>query len=97
MRRHTRRSLKTATAAASAILTSRAASQSRPNILFIVCDDLNAAVEGMGGHPQAHTPNIRRLMDRGVRRGGTLQPRQRIRMSGPTLRAMPGTGRQSLS
>jgi len=39
----------------------------RPNILFIICDDLNDAVAGMGGHPQARTPNIERLMRRGVR------------------------------
>ncbi len=39
----------------------------RPNVLFIVCDDLNDAVSGMGGHPQARTPNIERLMRRGVR------------------------------
>jgi arylsulfatase A-like enzyme len=38
-----------------------------PNILVIVCDDLNDAVEGMGGHPQAKTPNIDRLMSQGVR------------------------------
>ena len=39
----------------------------RPNVLFIICDDLNDTVEGMGGHPQAHTPNIERLMRSGVR------------------------------
>jgi arylsulfatase A-like enzyme len=43
------------------------AETSQPNILFIVCDDLNDTVEGMGGHPQALTPNIDRLMQRGVR------------------------------
>lgn len=37
------------------------------NVLFIICDDLNDSVEGMGGHPQAKTPNIDRLMRRGVR------------------------------
>ena len=43
------------------------ASASRPNVLFIVCDDLNDTVEGMGGHPQARTPNISRLIRSGVR------------------------------
>jgi arylsulfatase A-like enzyme len=35
-------------------------------VLFVICDDLNDAVEGMGGHPQTRTPNITRLMQRGV-------------------------------
>ena len=39
----------------------------RPNVLLIVFDDLNDSVARMGGHPQAHTPNIDRLMERGVR------------------------------
>ena len=38
-----------------------------PNVVFIICDDLNDAIEGLGGHPQAITPNIDRLMSRGVR------------------------------
>ena len=38
----------------------------RPNVLFIICDDLNDWVEDLGGHPQAHTPNIDRLMSSGV-------------------------------
>jgi len=37
-----------------------------PNLLFIICDDLNDAIEGLGGHPQALTPNIKRLMNMGV-------------------------------
>ncbi len=37
------------------------------NILFIVLDDLNDSVEGFGGHPQAHTPNIDSLAQRGTR------------------------------
>ena len=37
-----------------------------PNVLFIICDDLNDFVEGMGGHSQAITPNIARLADKGV-------------------------------
>ena len=37
-----------------------------PNVLLIVCDDLNSYIEGFGGHPQAKTPNIARLRDSGV-------------------------------
>jgi arylsulfatase A-like enzyme len=39
----------------------------KPNILIIILDDLNDSVEGFGGHPQARTPNIDRLAQRGVR------------------------------
>jgi arylsulfatase A-like enzyme len=38
----------------------------RPNVLFIVVDDLNDWVGVLGGHPQARTPNIDRLARRGV-------------------------------
>lgn len=38
----------------------------RPNVLLIVCDDLNTDLSGYGGHPQSLTPNIERLMDRSV-------------------------------
>ena len=55
-----------ATLAAPAILPASTGSRSRPNVLFIICDDLNDSVDGMGGHPQARTPNIHRLMSRGV-------------------------------
>jgi len=41
--------------------------QERPNFLLIICDDLNDMVEGFGGHPQAHTPNLERLGERGFR------------------------------
>jgi len=37
------------------------------NIIFIICDDLNDSIAGMGGHPQAQTPNLDRLMARGVK------------------------------
>ena len=36
------------------------------NVIFIICDDLNDSVEGMGGHVQSQTPNIDRLIDMGV-------------------------------
>jgi GH35 family endo-1,4-beta-xylanase len=45
----------------------KAAAAGKPNVVVIVCDDLNDAVAGMGGHPQARTPNIDRLARRGVR------------------------------
>ena len=37
-----------------------------PSILFINVDDLNDWNEVLGGHPQAITPNIKRLAERGV-------------------------------
>lgn len=36
------------------------------NVVFIICDDLNDAIEGMGGHPQTLTPHITSLMEEGV-------------------------------
>lgn len=38
----------------------------KPNVLFIAVDDLNDWVGCLGGHPQAHTPNIDRLAARGM-------------------------------
>ncbi len=38
----------------------------RPNVVLIVCDDLNDYVTGMGGHPQARTPHIEKLARSGV-------------------------------
>ena len=38
----------------------------RPNVVMIVCDDLNDYVTGLGGHPQAKTPHISRLAESGV-------------------------------
>jgi len=38
----------------------------KPNVILIVCDDLNDYIEGLGGHPQARTPNIDRLSRSGV-------------------------------
>lgn len=43
------------------------ATADRPNVLFVICDDLNDSIEGMGGHPQAVTPNLDRLMKSAVR------------------------------
>ncbi|MDZ4848497.1 MAG: sulfatase [Pirellulaceae bacterium] len=39
---------------------------SKPNVLFIAIDDLNDWLGCLGGHPQAKTPNIDRLAQRGV-------------------------------
>lgn len=39
----------------------------RPNVLFVVIDDLNDWTEGLGGHPQALTPNLNRIAARGTR------------------------------
>ena len=41
-------------------------SSDKPNVLLIVCDDLNDYVETLGGHPQTKTPNIRKLIESGV-------------------------------
>tara|TARA_R110002126_G_scaffold30602_1_gene99810 strand:+ start:79510 stop:81126 length:1617 start_codon:yes stop_codon:yes gene_type:complete len=44
----------------------KAQNNEKPNVLFIILDDLNDTVEGLGGHPQAKTPNMDKLMKRGV-------------------------------
>ncbi|MEM7140240.1 MAG: sulfatase-like hydrolase/transferase [Actinomycetota bacterium] len=38
----------------------------RPNVLFIICDQLRADFVGFGGHPVIRTPNIDRIADRAV-------------------------------
>ncbi|HRJ10491.1 MAG TPA: sulfatase [Prosthecobacter sp.] len=38
----------------------------RPDVLFIAVDDLNDWTSHLGGHPQARTPNIDRLVARGT-------------------------------
>jgi len=43
-----------------------AVSAARPNVLFIVADDLNDWVGCLGGHPQTRTPNLDRLAARGT-------------------------------
>lgn len=40
--------------------------ETRPNVLFIAVDDLNDWIGVLEGHPQARTPNIDRLAQRGV-------------------------------
>ncbi|MFL2833752.1 MAG: sulfatase-like hydrolase/transferase [Coraliomargaritaceae bacterium] len=39
----------------------------QPNVIVIICDDLNDSVEGMGGHIDAKTPQIQEIMQAGVR------------------------------
>ncbi len=51
---------------ASGLLSCSRAEAEPLNALLIVCDDLNDSVQGMGGHPQAKTPNIARLMKQAV-------------------------------
>ncbi|KAA5543258.1 sulfatase [Roseiconus nitratireducens] len=41
-------------------------SAERPNVLFLICDDLNCDI-GCYGHPQVQTPHIDALANRGVR------------------------------
>jgi hypothetical protein len=43
-----------------------AATIDKPNVVLIVCDDLNDYVSGMGRHPQAITPNMDNLAKSGV-------------------------------
>ncbi|WP_419193613.1 sulfatase [Kolteria novifilia] len=55
-----------ATALAILTLTNVGRSDSPPNILIISIDDLNDWTGCLGGHPQAKTPNIDRLAQRGT-------------------------------
>lgn len=48
------------------VVWGQAAQPVRPNVLFIVSDDLNNAL-GCYGHPQVTSPNIDRLASRGVK------------------------------
>lgn len=49
---------------ASAIISP--AASNRPDVLFIAVDDLNDWTGHLGGHPQAKTPHIDRLVARGT-------------------------------
>ncbi|QDU64840.1 Choline-sulfatase [Planctomycetes bacterium Pan216] len=42
------------------------ASSKHPNVLFLAVDDLNDWISALGGHPASRTPNIDRLIARGV-------------------------------
>ncbi|HEC41475.1 MAG TPA: DUF4976 domain-containing protein [Bacteroides sp.] len=60
------------TALAAGILSScssgnpKAAEYQKPNVLFIAVDDLNDWIGTMGGHPQAITPSLDKLVNQGV-------------------------------
>lgn len=77
-----------ATAAATAQSTSAPTPEPAPkppNVVLIVCDDLNDWVGCMGGHPLARTPNIDELAKRGVLFANAHVPSP---MSGPSRTAM---------
>jgi arylsulfatase A-like enzyme len=40
--------------------------EKKPNVIFIMCDDLNDYQGVFGGHPQAHTPNMDAMAANGV-------------------------------
>jgi iduronate 2-sulfatase len=42
------------------------AEDSQPNVLFLAIDDLNDWIGALGGHPQARTPNLDRLISNSV-------------------------------
>lgn len=45
---------------------SKGQTSEKPNVIFIICDDLNDYEGVFGGHPQAKTPNIDRLAASGT-------------------------------
>lgn len=49
-----------------AISLSAIAQKDKPNVLFIMCDDLNDYQGIFGGHPQAKTPNLDKLASTGI-------------------------------
>jgi len=57
----------------------------QPNVILIICDDLNDYVEGFGGHPQAFTPNMKRLASSGV---AFTQAHCNIPICGPSRASM---------
>jgi arylsulfatase A-like enzyme len=48
------------------LFTAVAAAAERPNVVFILCDDLRWDCLGVAGHPHMKTPNIDRLAKEGV-------------------------------
>ncbi len=63
----------------------RAGKAEQPNVILIICDDLNDYVEGFGGHPQAFTPNMKRLASSGV---AFTQAHCNIPICGPSRASM---------
>ena len=57
----------------------------QPNVILIICDDLNDYVDGFGGHPQAFTPNMKRLAKSGV---AFTQAHCNIPICGPSRASM---------
>jgi arylsulfatase A-like enzyme len=51
---------------ASSSAETKADRQGRPNVLLIMCDDLNDYVSGFDGHPQAKTPAVEKLAASGT-------------------------------
>ncbi|MDA8042467.1 MAG: sulfatase-like hydrolase/transferase, partial [Pirellulales bacterium] len=48
------------------LLVDPASAADRPNVVLISVDDLNDWCGCLGGHPQASTPHLDRLADRGM-------------------------------
>ena len=44
----------------------QAVEEDRPDVVFIIVDDLNDWIGAMGGHPQSKTPNLDALAEEGV-------------------------------
>jgi hypothetical protein len=57
-----------------ALLVSHHAEAKQPNVLFIAVDDLNDWVGYLGGHPQARTPHIDALAEKGCPARETFLP-----------------------
>jgi iduronate 2-sulfatase len=49
-----------------ACVAALSAQSEKPNVILIICDDLNTDLQGYDGHPQAQTPNLHKLMDSGM-------------------------------
>ena len=47
-------------------IVSFAEEKQKPNVVFIIVDDLNDWIGVMGGHPQSKTPNLDSLAEDGV-------------------------------
>ena len=48
------------------VIVTASITDNRPNVVLIMCDDLNDYIEPMDGHPQALTPQLDRLARSGV-------------------------------